>query len=65
MLAFCAEGRGFDPQPGQKVISIFHLLHVHFFGMNLAIPLWITLMKELQSSSTVLDGLLRVPLIVP
>ena len=23
MLDFYAEGRGFDPQPGQKVISIF------------------------------------------
>ena len=28
VLDFCAGGPGFDPQPGQKVISIFyHLLH--------------------------------------
>ena len=34
MLDFCAQGRGFDPQPAQKVISIFSpvTLHTKFKG---------------------------------
>ena len=24
-LGFCAEGRGFDPQPGQRVVNMFFI----------------------------------------
>ena len=34
MLDFCVEGRGFDPQPGQKMIRIFSpVTSVHSPGL--------------------------------
>ena len=42
VLNFCAEGRGFDPQPGQKVISVFspvtYIICVCIFDIPLSQP---------------------------